>query len=263
MTELTAPPARVEGVGTPPIVFLHAFPLDGRMWAPQVDALAGHYQVVVPDLRGFGAAKEQVVEVAEMDLLADDLARLLDDHGLDQVVLCGLSLGGYVSFAFARRHPSRLRGLVLASTRATADDEAAAAARLEMAERVLAEGVGFVPEVMLPRLLGATSRRDRPDLVERVTELIGDQDPAAVAAAQRGMARRPDVTEELAAVTVPALVLSGAEDELIGPEVGRDLAAALPNAKFVLFEKAGHLLNLEQPDQVNEVLLDFVAPLWI
>jgi pimeloyl-ACP methyl ester carboxylesterase len=263
MTEVAAPPATVEGVGTPPIVFLHAFPLDGRMWAPQVDALSDHYQVVVPDLRGFGAAKEQVVEVAEMDLLADDLARLLDEHGLDQVVLCGLSLGGYVSFAFARRHPSRLRGLVLARTKATADDEAAAAARLEMAERVVAEGVGFLPEVMLPRLLGSTSRRDRPDLVERVTKLLGDQDPAAVAAAQRGMARRPDVTEELAAVTVPALVLSGTEDEQFGPEVGRGLAAALPNAKFVPFEKAGHLLNLEQPDQVNEVLLDFVAPLWI
>jgi pimeloyl-ACP methyl ester carboxylesterase len=263
MTEVTAPPARVEGVGTPPIVLLHAFPLDGRMWAPQVDALAGHYQVVVPDLRGFGAAKEQVVEVAELDLLADDLARLLDDHGLDQVVLCGLSLGGYVSFAFARRHPSRLRGLVLASTRATADDEGEAAARLEMAERVLAEGVGFLPEVMLPRLLGATSRRDRPDLVERVTKLLLEQDPAAVAAAQRGMARRPDVTEELAAVTVPVLVLSGTEDELIGPEDGRNLAAAFPDAKFALFEQAGHLLNLERPDQVNEVLLDFVAPLWI
>jgi pimeloyl-ACP methyl ester carboxylesterase len=263
MTEVAAPPATVEGVGTPPIVLLHAFPLDGRMWAPQVAALAGHHQVVVPDLRGFGAAKEQVVEVADMDLLADDLARLLDEHSLDQVVLCGLSLGGYVSFAFARRHPARLRALVLASTRATADDEAAATARLEMAERVLAEGVGFLPEVMLPRLLGQSSRHDRPDLVERVTKLIGEQDPAAVAAAQRGMARRPDVTEELVAVTVPALVLSGAEDELIDPEAGRDLAATLPDAQFALLEKAGHLLSLEQPDQVNEVLLDFLAPLWI
>jgi pimeloyl-ACP methyl ester carboxylesterase len=198
-----------------------------------------------------------------MDLLADDLARLLDDHGLDQVVLFGLSLGGYVAFAFARRHPSRLRGLVLASTRATADSEEAATARLAMADRVLAEGVGFLPEAMLPRLLGRTSRRDRPDLVEQVTKLIEEQAPAAVAAAQRGMARRPDVTEELAAVTVPALVLSGSEDELIAPEAGRELTAAFRDAKFVLFEQAGHLLNLEQPDQVNEVLLDFVAPLWI
>ena len=262
MTEAAVPPATSRGEGTPPIVLLHAFPLDGRMWAPQVDALAPDYQVVVPDLRGFGAAREQAVEVAEMGLMAEDVVRLLDDLVLDQVVLCGLSMGGYVALAFALRHPGRLRGLVLSSTKATADDEQAVAARLEMAERVLAEGVGFVPRVMLPLLLGETSRR-RPDLVERVTKLILEQDPAAVAAAQRGMARRPDVTGGLAAVTVPTLVLSGAEDERFGPEVGRELAAAIPDATFVQVGEAGHLLNLEQPEQVNETLLDFVAPLWI
>jgi pimeloyl-ACP methyl ester carboxylesterase len=263
MTEAAVPPATSRGVGTPAIVLLHAFPLDGRMWAPQVDALAPDYQVVVPDLRGFGAAREQAVEVAEMGLMAEDLARLLDELALDRVVVCGLSMGGYVALAFALRHPDRLRGLVLASTKAGADDEQAVAARLEMAERVLAEGVGFLPEVMLPVLLGQTSRRRRPDLVGRVTRLIREQDPAAVAAAQRGMARRPDVSDRLAAVTVPTLVLCGTEDEGFGPEVGRELAAAVPDARFVQIGEAGHLLNLEQPEQVNEALFDFVAPLWI
>ena len=97
------PPAATSGAGTP-LVLLHAFPLDGRMWAPQVEALSGSYQVIVPDLRGFGAARDQAVEEAAMDLLADDLARLLDDRGLDRVVLGGLSLGGYVALAFMRRH---------------------------------------------------------------------------------------------------------------------------------------------------------------
>jgi pimeloyl-ACP methyl ester carboxylesterase len=263
MTEAAVPPATSEGAGTPALVLLHAFPLDGRMWAPQVEALSSDYQVVVPDLRGFGSAREQVVEVAGMDLLADDLARLLDEFALDQVVLCGLSLGGYVSLAFALRHPGRLRGLVLAATKASADDEEAVAARLAMADRVLAEGVGFLPEVMLPLLLGATSRRERPDLVENVTNLLLEQEPAAVAAAQRGMASRADVTAELAAVTVPTLVLCGTEDERFGPEVGRALAAAIPDATFVQIQGAGHLLNLEQPEQVNEAFLDFVAPLWI
>jgi pimeloyl-ACP methyl ester carboxylesterase len=263
MSEAAVPPATSTGVGTPPIVLLHAFPLDGRMWAPQVDALAPDYQVVVPDLRGFGAAREQVVEVAETGLMAQDVARLLDDLGLGRVVVCGASMGGYVALAFALAHPERLRGLVLASTKATADDQRAAAARLEMAERVLAEGVGFLPEAMLPVLLGETSRRRRPDLVGRVSRMIREQDPAAVAAAQRGMARRPDVSDRLAAVTVPVLVVSGAEDERFGPEVGRELAAAFPDARFVQVGGAGHLPNLEQPEQVNEALLDFVAPLWI
>jgi pimeloyl-ACP methyl ester carboxylesterase len=245
------------------VVLLHAFPLDGRMWAPQVEALAGSYQVIVPDLRGFGAAREQAVEEAGMDLLADDVARLLDDRGLDRVVLGGLSMGGYVALAFVRRHPDRLGGLLLLDTKAGADTEQARADRLRMAERVLAEGSGFLPEAMLPRVLGKTSLEERPELVERVTVLIREQDPRAVAGAQRGMAARPDSADVLASVAVPTLVVTGEEDAVTGPEVGRELAAAIPDARFLLVERAGHLSSLERPEVVNEALLDFLAPIWV
>jgi pimeloyl-ACP methyl ester carboxylesterase len=261
---LPVPPAAISGAGTP-VVLLHAFPLDGRMWAPQAEALAGTgtYQVIVPDLRGFGAAKEQAVEEAGMDLLADDVARLLDDRGLDRVVLGGLSLGGYIAFAFVRRHADRLSGLLLLSTRAGADAEEARGDRLAMAERVLAEGNGFVPEVMLPRLLGPTSLEERPELVQRVTGLIGEQDPRAIAAAQRGMAARPDSGDVLGSIAVPTLVVTGEEDTLTGPDEGRALAAGIPGARFLLVERAGHLVNLERPEVVNEALLDFLAPIWV
>ena len=256
------PPAVLAGTGTP-VVLLHAFPLDGRMWTPQVDALAGTYQVVVPDLRGFGAASEQAVEEAGMDLLADDVARLLDDRGLDRAVLCGLSMGGYVALAFARQHPDRLSGLVLCDTKAGADPEPARADRLQMAERVLAEGNRFVPEAMLPKLLGETSRRERPDVVERVVSLILEQDPRAIAGAQRGMAARADSTDVLASVAVPTLVITGEEDQTTGPEQGRALAAAIPEARFLVVAGAGHLASLERPEPVNEALLDFLAPIWV
>jgi pimeloyl-ACP methyl ester carboxylesterase len=260
--EPPVPPAATSGAGTP-LVLLHAFPLDGRMWAPQVEALAGSYQVVVPDLRGFGAARDQAVEEAGMDLLADDLARLLDDRGLDRVVLGGLSMGGYVALAFMRRHADRVSGLVLLGTKATADGDQARDARLAMAERVLAEGNGFVPEAMLPRLLGETSRESRPELVERVTALILEQSPEAIAGAQRGMAARAATSDVLASIKVPTLVVTGEEDAVTGPEVGRDLAAGIPGARFLLVEQAGHLSNLERPEVVNEALLDFLAPLWV
>jgi pimeloyl-ACP methyl ester carboxylesterase len=257
-----APPAATSGAGTP-LVLLHAFPLDGRMWAPQVEALAGTYQVIVPDLRGFGAARDQAVEEAGMDLLADDLVRLLDDRGLDRVVLGGLSLGGYVALAFLRRHADRVSGLVLLDTKASADGDQARADRLKMAERVLAEGNDFVPEVMLPKLLGQTSREHRPEVVEKVTALIREQTPEAIAGAQRGMAARAATTDVLATIKVPTLVVTGEEDVVTGPEIGRDLAAGIPGARFLLVEEAGHLVNLEQPEIVNEALLDFLAPLWI
>jgi len=256
------PPAATSGAGTP-VVLLHAFPLDGRMWAPQVEALAGTYEVIVPDLRGFGAAREQAVEEAAMDLLADDVARLLDQRGLDRVVLGGLSMGGYVALAFLRRHADRLGGLLLLGTKATPDGEQARADRLRMVERVLAEGTGFLPEAMLPRLLGKTSLEERPELVERVTALVAEQDPRAVAGAQRGMAARPDATDVLASIAVPTLVVTGAEDAIFGPEVGRELASAIPGGRFLLVEEAGHLSSLERPEVVNEALLDFLAPIWV
>jgi pimeloyl-ACP methyl ester carboxylesterase len=256
-----APPVTVYGEGTP-VVLLHAFPLDSRMWLPQVEALTG-YQALIPDLRGFGAARAMAGERSPIDLLADDVACLLDDRGLERVVLCGLSMGGYVALAFARRHPERLGGLVLLDTKAGEDSEAARAERLAMADRVQAEGVGFVPEVMLPRLLGETSRRERPEVVERVTETILDQDPRGIAAAQRGMAERPDSTASLAGIDVPTLVIAGAEDELSGPAEARTVAAAVRDARLVQVPGAGHLVNLEQPEAVNDALLDFLAPLWI
>ncbi len=259
--EPMAPPVTVYGDGTP-VVLLHTFPLDSRMWLPQVEALGG-YQVIVPDLRGFGSARGRAVEVAHMDLLADDVAQLLDDRKLDQVVMCGLSMGGYVALAFARRHPDRLGGLVLCDTRAGTDSEEEAAARLAMAERVLSDGVDFVAEAMLPRLLGETTREQRPDLVEQVKGIILDQDPRGIAGAQRGLAARSDSTPMLAEVTVPTLVIVGGEDQTDGPREARALATGIRDARLVRVEGAGHLVNLEQPDLVNEALLDFVAPLWI
>jgi pimeloyl-ACP methyl ester carboxylesterase len=255
------PPVTVYGEGTP-VVMLHAFPLDSRMWLPQVEALEG-YQLIVPDLRGFGAARAMAGERSEIDLLADDVARLLDERELERVVLCGLSMGGYVALAFARRHPERLGGLVLLDTKAGTDSDDARANRLAMAERVLAEGIGFVPEVMLPRLLGETSLRERPEVVRQVTETILDQDPRGVAAAQRGMAERSDSTGALAQIDVPTLVVVGTEDELTGPDEARTIAEAVRDARLVQVPGAGHLVNLERPGPVNEAMLDFLAPIWI
>ena len=259
--EPTAPPVTVYGDGTP-VLLLHAFPLDSRMWLPQVEALGG-YQAIVPDLRGFGAARALAGEITPMDLLADDLARLLDERSLERVVLCGLSMGGYVALAFARRHPDHLGGLVLCDTRASSDTEEARAGRLAMAERVLAEGVGFLPEALLPRLLGETTRQRRPELVQEVTDTILDQDPRGIAAAQRGMAARSDSSEVLGQIAVPTLVITGMQDELISPEESTRMAAAIRDARLVQVPEAGHLANLEQPEPVNEALLDFLAPLWI
>ena len=253
-------PARVAGPDGAPVtlVLLHAFPLDGRMWEPQIEALAPRWRLAVPDLRGFGAARDRAGAVTTMDLLAEDTARLLDAHRLPQAVLAGCSMGGYAAMRFACRYPDRLAGLLLVSTRGGADTEQAAKARLDMAQRVLREGVGSVPDAMLPRLLGSTSLRTRPDLVALVRQLILEQDPRGVAAAQRGMAVRPDSFADLAGVRVPTLIVAGTEDQLTGPPEARALAEAIPGAAVTEIPGAGHLPNLEQPGAFNQAVEGFL-----
>lgn len=216
-----------------PLFLLHAFPLDSRMWDGVRDVL----DPVTPDLRGRDREPD-------LRVFADDVLRELDARGLDRVVLGGCSMGGYVAMALLRRDPSRVAGLVFADTRFTADGDEARANRLVMADRVLAEGVEWVPDVVLGGLLGAAPV---DGVVERVRELILAQDPADVAWAQRAMAARPDSREVLAGVDVPALVLVGAQDTLTPPTAARELADVLPRASYVELPGAGHLTPVEVP----------------
>ncbi|NUT93638.1 MAG: alpha/beta fold hydrolase [Saccharothrix sp.] len=224
-----------------PLVLLHAFPLDSRMWDGVRDAL----HPITPDLRGRGR------RTPDLGALADDVLAELDALEHDRVVLGGCSMGGYVAMALLRRDPSRVAGLVLADTRFTADGDEARANRLVMADRVVAEGVEWVPDTVLGGLLGAAP----PDgVAERVRELILDQDPAEVAWAQRAIAARPDSRDVLAGVDVPALVLVGAQDTLTPPSAARELADVLPRGTYVELPGAGHLTPIEVPQAFAEAV---------
>ncbi|MEU4441789.1 alpha/beta hydrolase [Actinosynnema sp. NPDC050801] len=226
-----------------PLVLLHAFPLDSRMWDGARDLL----KPITPDQRGGDRSPDLVA-------VADDVLRLLDERGVERAVLGGCSMGGYVAMAVLRRDPSRVAGLVLADTRAGADTDEARANRLAMAARVEEEGVGWVPDTVVAGLLGPA-----PDaaVVERVRGLILDQDPAEVAWAQRAMAVRPDSTGVLAEVDVPALVLVGEHDALTPPALARELAGVLRQGEYVELPGVGHLSPLEAPDAFASVVLDW------
>lgn len=252
--------SRDVGSGTP-LVLLHAFPLSSAMWLAQRDALAARFRVVTPDLRGFGGSALGTAEPS-VDVMADDVAALLDAKGVDRAVVGGLSMGGYVTLAFCRRHPERVLGVILAGTKATADTEAARAARLRTAERLEADkSVDVLLEELLPRLVGPTTMRQRALVYGRVRGLVQSAPAAAAAWAQRAMAARPDAVSALAEMRAPALVVHGDEDEISTEDDARTMAGALPNAEFTVIPGSGHLTAVEQPRLFNDVVAEFTAAL--
>jgi 3-oxoadipate enol-lactonase len=244
-----------------PLLLVHGFPLDHTMWAQQIDVLSRQCRVIAPDLRGFGGSRRTADdEKITMAQFADDLAALLD--GLDivePIVFCGLSMGGYIALQFWRQYASRLRGLVLCDTRAAADGPEAVAARRTMADRVLREGPTPQVEALLPRVLGETTRRLRLQVVEGVRRMMLSTSPRSIAAAQRGMAERPDMTDSLGQIACATLVVVGAEDASSPPSEMRAMAQAIPSSQFVEIREAGHLTPLENPAAVNAALAEFLA----
>ena len=250
--------ARDVGQGTP-LVLLHAFPLSSAMWLAQREHLASRFRIVTPDLRGFGGSVLGAAEPS-VDVMADDVAALLKARNISRAVIGGVSMGGYVAMALCRRHPDRVRGLVLADTKASADTEAAREKRLRMAERLTAENrTDVLVEETLPGLLGPTTMRQRALVYGRVRGLVQSTPPKAAAWAQRAMAARPDSTDTLRGVKVPALVIVGSEDRLATEDDARTMAEALPNAELTVIPRAGHLTPIEQPDLFDQAVAEFVT----
>ena len=248
----------VAGSG-PPLVLVHGFPLDHGMWQAQIEALADECQVIAPDLRGFGAS-DVTPGTVTMQQMADDLAALLDVLAVGQpVTLAGLSMGGYVAWQFALRHRFRLARLILCDTRAQADTPEAAAGRLALADRVVAEGAAVVAETLIPRLFAPSTYTQQPALVAATREVILRTNPQGIAAALRGMAQRPDVRPLLPQIDVPALLLGGEEDAISPPEEMQQIAQALPRGTWVPIPQAGHMAPCEQPRQVNQAIRRFLA----
>lgn len=244
-----------------PLLLVHGFPLDHSMWKTQIEAFRAGFRVIAPDLRGFGQSGVTAGTVT-MEQFADDLAALLDRMQIrEPVVFFGLSMGGYIAWQFLRRHPERLRALVLCDTRAVADTEEAARGRHKTAEQVAGSGTKALAEAMIPKLFAEPSRRERPELVEAARQVILAAPPQGVAAALRGMAARPDVTPEISAIKVPTLVICGDQDVISPADEMRKIATAIPSASFELIQDAGHMSPLENSTSFNAALERFLLSL--
>ncbi|MFT6564418.1 MAG: pimeloyl-ACP methyl ester carboxylesterase [Actinomycetes bacterium] len=243
---------------TTPVVLLHAFPVDRRVWAPVAKELrSSGAEVLTPDFRGFGDDVRELSTQTSLDVLADDVAETIMRLGQPAVV-GGLSLGGYVALNLARRHPDRVAALALVDTKANSDDAAAADGRLAFADRVDVEGGGWVADLMIPKLLGPTTRQRRPEVVKAVRKMTEENNPAVIAWVQRAMARRPDSFGVLRGFAGPVLGVVGSEDELSPPSDMTRIIAAATKGAMATIPGAGHLSPIEAPSQVAAVLASWL-----
>ena len=249
-----------------PVVLLHAFPLDHRMWR-QALPLADHLRLIIPDLRGFGesvAAGPAESAPASIAQLADDVSGLLDAlHITEPAVIAGVSMGGYIAQHVAARQPDRVHSLVLIDTKFAADSPEARAGRADLAARVGRVGQRILAEAMIPNLLAASPEaRSRPRRAENeqlLHEIITHQPVATIQDALAALGNRPDMTAAMRQCDLPVLLVCGAEDTITPPEVMEAMEELLPRGRLLVVPEAGHLVPLEAPEIFCEALLAFLG----
>jgi 3-oxoadipate enol-lactonase len=241
-----------------PLVLLHGFPLSKAMWLPQRGGLATLTRVLAPDLPGFGGSRG-FEGTPSIDAMADRVVEFIDALRIrEPVILCGLSMGGYVALGVSRRHSDRLRGLILADTKADPDDEAGKANRDRTIALAKASGSSAVIDQMMPKLVGSETAERRPEVASELRSIAAAQSSAAVIAALQAMRDRPDANPGLANIAVPTLVLVGEQDTLIPPAKGAELARAISGSELVTIPGAGHIANMERPEAFNAAIRAFL-----
>jgi pimeloyl-ACP methyl ester carboxylesterase len=244
-----------QGTGLP-LVFLHAFPLNRTMWQEQEEALSSRFRVITIDLRGHGESDAPLWRYT-LDQAADDVIGLLNHLSIQQAVFIGLSMGGYILFALYRKYAERVKGLVLADTRAQADTAEGKAARFQMAQTAYRNGPSAVADIMIPKLLSPTTIQTKPELVRRVRRMIEDNQISGIAGDLMAMAERPDSVPLLKQITCPTQIIVGEEDIPTPPADAKLMADEIPDIRLAVIPAAAHLSNLEQPDNFSEIVRAF------
>lgn len=251
-----------DDVGTGiPTVFIHGFPHNRSLWAPQVNALVDRARCLAPDLRGFGDS--MAAPPYSMDQYADDVVALMDAAKVERAIIAGLSMGGYVAFALWRRHRARVRALVLADTKAGADSPEAKQKRRDMIGLAKERGSEGVADAMIGGMVGKSTREKSPEIVDAMHAMLAAAPVDGVVGALEALMERPDSTPTLAAIDVPVLIVVGEEDALTPVKESEAMHAAISGSRLEVLSGAGHVSNVERPAAFNHVLTEFLASLTL
>lgn len=241
-----------------PIVFLHAFPLNRTMWAQQETALSSQFRVITIDLRGHGESDAPLWHYT-LDQAADDVRALLDHLSVAQALFVGLSMGGYILLAFYRKYADRVKGMVLADTKAQADTPEGKAGRFQMAQIAYKQGPSAIADIMIPKLLSPATIQTRPEIAQRVRTMIEGNQISGIAGDLMAMAERPDSAPLLKQIACPTQVIVGELDQATPPSDARLMVDQIPHARLATIPNAAHLANMEQPDMFSAIVGEFAS----
>lgn len=240
-----------------PLVLIHGFPLNKDIWVPQLDGLVKSAHIITPDLRGHGSSQGSS-ENYSMDIFVNDIAALMDTKNINGPILGGHSMGGYITMAFCRRYIRWLSGLILVSTRASADTDEGKSNRDKMASLAKEKGAESIAEAMIPKLLSPKSLTEKPELANQIKMIIEKTPIDGIVGDLMGIKNRLDSTPLLPKIPIPTLIIHGADDQLIPPSEAESMAGLIPECQLCVIPDAGHLPNLEQPDLFNDAVLNFI-----
>ena len=241
----------------PAVVLLHPFPAHHEIWVPVAETLSTRYRCILPDLRGHGDS-ETGSGTATMAKHAEDLERICRDAGVNGAVFAGSSIGGYILFEYWRRNRQRFAGLVLCGTRAQADTDQARAARLQSAEDVQKRGPDAFLDSTAEKLVGATTRRNRPDLAAEARAFMSKMSVAGIVAVQQGMAARPDSVETLKPIDEPTLIIHGDEDTGVPVADAELMHRNIRGSRLEIISQGGHYVVFEHAVAVARIMRHFL-----
>ena len=250
------------GEGNVPVIFVHGFPFDKSMWQGQLDFLQSAYRVIAFDIRGFGKSTDENSSLS-IDLFADDLIAFMDQLNIEKAVICGLSMGGYITLNAYERFPDRFEALILADTQCIADTPEVKEKRYEAINDIEVNGVANFNESFIKKVFYKDSFTNKKEQVEELRSVVFSNPEHLIQRGLAAIAERSETCSALDKITIPTLIICGKEDSVTPLAQSEVMKKAISRATLKVIENAGHVSNLEQADEFNKHLSDFLKAINI
>lgn len=245
------------GEGIVPIIFLHGFPFSKQMWQTQLDFLKSSHRVIACDIRGFGNSKDEK-SVLSMDLFGDDLIQFMDKLNIDKAIICGLSMGGYIALNAHKRYSDRLQALILCDTQCIADTPEGKEKRLKLIDEIALNGTGNFTEGFVKNVFHKDSLTEKKEIVEELRNVILSNSKQIIMMGLKALAERSETCSSLSEVNIPTLIICGREDQVTPLAQSEFMNKSIKGSILRIVDHAGHVSNLEQADEFNNHLHDFL-----